>query len=73
MGDLGFGIYIKSVSIGILHISLLLICVNLRQSIVICGPTNSLFLTADEGRLTQINADKLDRFRLHYPSVIVDC
>jgi hypothetical protein len=27
--------------------------------------TNSLFLTADEGRLTQINADELDRFQLY--------
>ena len=26
---------------------------------------NSLFLTADEGRLTQINADGLDRFQLY--------
>ena len=38
------------------------ICVNPRQSIVICDPRNSLFLTADEGRLTQINADELDQF-----------
>ena len=73
MGDWGFGIYIKSVSIGIIPISLLLICVNQRQSLVICGSRNYLFLTADEGRLTQINADELERFRLHYPSVIVDC
>jgi hypothetical protein len=50
--------------IGIIHISLLFICVNPRQSIVICGPRNSLFLTADEGRLTQINADELDQFQL---------
>jgi hypothetical protein len=30
-------LYIKSVSIGIIAISLLLICVNQRQSLVICG------------------------------------
>jgi hypothetical protein len=47
--------------------------VNQRQSIVICGPTNSLFLTADTGRLTQINADEFSQFRWHHPSVIVDC
>ena len=29
--------HIKSVSIGIIPISLLLICVNQRQSLVICG------------------------------------
>ena len=34
---------------------------------------NYLFLTADTGRLTQINADELDRVRLHHPSEIVDC
>jgi hypothetical protein len=43
-------LYIKSVSIGIIPISLFLICVNLRQSIVICGPRTSLFFTADTGR-----------------------
>ncbi|MEG4288412.1 hypothetical protein Q5692_06835 [Microcoleus sp. C2C3] len=36
-------LYIKSVSIGIIPISLLDLCVNLRQSIVICGPRISLF------------------------------
>jgi len=44
---------------GILQRSLLFICVNLRLSIVICGLRNYLFLTADTGRSTQINADKL--------------
>ncbi|MEG4229236.1 hypothetical protein QUA35_24350 [Microcoleus sp. N9_B2] len=29
-------------------------------------------MTADTGRLTQINADELDGFRLIAPSVIVD-
>jgi len=41
--------HIKSVSIGIISISLIFICVTLRQSIVICGQ-NYLFLTADTGR-----------------------
>jgi len=58
---------IKSVRSGIIPISILDLCVNQRQSLVICGPRNSLFLTADEGRLTQINADELDQFRLHDP------
>ena len=35
---------------GIIHISLLFICVNLRQSIVICGEEIIFFLTADTGR-----------------------
>src|SRR6476661_2421560 len=39
---------IKSVSIGIIAISILDLCVNVRQSIVICGPRNYIFLTADE-------------------------
>ncbi|WP_333358683.1 hypothetical protein [Microcoleus sp. N3A4] len=41
---------IKSVSIGIIQISPIDLCVNQRQSLVICGPRNSLFLTADTGR-----------------------
>ena len=44
---------------------------NLRPSIVICG-LYSLFFTADEGRLTQINADELDQFRLHGLWLTVD-
>ncbi len=58
--------HIKSVSIEIIPISLIDICVNQRQSVVICGERSSLFLTADTGRLTQINADELDAFRLHH-------
>jgi hypothetical protein len=50
---------IKSVSIGIIQISILDLSVNPRQSIVIPGPRNSLCFTADTGRLTQINADEL--------------
>ena len=37
-------------AIEIIPISLLDLCVNQGQSIVIGGPRNSLFLTADEGR-----------------------
>ena len=41
---------IKSVSIGILQISILDLSVNPRQSLVIADPINYLFLTADTGR-----------------------
>ncbi|AFZ05816.1 hypothetical protein Osc7112_1273 [Oscillatoria nigro-viridis PCC 7112] len=41
---------IKSVSIGIIPISILDLCVNGRESLVICGPRNYIFFTADEGR-----------------------
>jgi hypothetical protein len=50
--------HIKSVSIGIIPISILCICVNQRQSIVICGKEILFFLPqiqADKHRLTQMN------------------
>ena len=50
MNYINFGGTIHSVNTGIIPISLLLICVSQRQSIVICGPRNYLFLTADTGR-----------------------
>ena len=53
--------------VGIIHISILDLCVNPRQSIVICDPRIYSFLTVDTGRLTQINADELDQVRLHDP------
>ena len=37
MNYINFGGTIHSVSIGIIPISLLYLCVNLRQSLVICG------------------------------------
>jgi hypothetical protein len=40
----------KQPHLGIIPISILDLCVNQRQSLVIGGPRNSLFLTADEGR-----------------------
>jgi len=50
MNYLNFGGTIHSVSIGIIPISLLDLCVNQGQFLVICGSRNYLFLTADTGR-----------------------
>jgi hypothetical protein len=50
MNSINFGGTIPSVSIGIIPISLLDLCVNQRQSLVIACPRNYLFLTADTGR-----------------------
>jgi len=45
-----YSFYMKSLRLGIIAISILDKRVNQRQSLVISGTINSIFLTADEGR-----------------------
>ncbi|MEG4304733.1 hypothetical protein QUB16_18810 [Microcoleus sp. D3_18a_C4] len=58
---------IKSVSIGIIPISILFIGVNLRQSLVRGGSEILFFSPQMRADATQINADELELFRLHPP------